>query len=445
TTIFDNAHNNTNDNVTLSETVSGDDEIEDNPMQNPFLFQGDIMLTEKQMKNVIAELQDQIDNQTDIANHVVQNQTDVGDFVTREKRSILSVIDYPWQFPIKYFLPSDYSNAEKNVIDRALTEIEDNTCIRFEEQDREISGTPGINVIASKSRGLCWSHIGQHFPNAPQTLILGNACLINSIIQHEFGHALGLYHEQSRPDRDNYLNIHDENIIDSMKSQFVKSTANSVKDYGVKFDFGSTMLYGDDFASKNEKKTMTPKDEIYSEDLGQQERFSFSDYKILNFHYCNTTCSTQITCSNGGYQNPNSCQQCLCPNGFSGPSCQYVNRTTSNCGNIHLTATTAIQTLTQSGAKNCHYAITTDPNHKIGIFVYDLKITNATYKFPCSVGKGLEIKFGKDMTNSGAAFCGSLLTTPSTPKLMISASNIVMVHYPGAAATHTFSLKYFRL
>uniref|UniRef100_A0AC35UEU2 Metalloendopeptidase n=1 Tax=Rhabditophanes sp. KR3021 TaxID=114890 RepID=A0AC35UEU2_9BILA len=323
TTIFDNAHNNTDDNVTLSETVSGDDEIEDNPMQNPFLFQGDIMLTEKQMKNVIAELQDQIDNQTDIANHVVQNQTDVGDFVTREKRSILSVIDYPWQFPIKYFLPSDYSNAEKNVIDRALTEIEDNTCIRFEKQYRKISGTPGINVIDPKSPGVCWSYIGQQSSNAPQTLTLGGRCLINGVIQHEFGHALGLYHEQARPDRDNYLNIHDENIEHNMKSQFVKNTANRVKDYGVKFDFGlffkmnqiilililgSNMLYGDDFATKNGKKTMTPKDEMYSEDLGQLERFSFSDYKILNFHYCNTTCSTQITCSNGGYQNPNSCQ-----------------------------------------------------------------------------------------------------------------------------------------
>ena len=38
-------------------------------------------------------------------------------------------------------------------------------------------------------------------------------CLRQDIIMHEFMHALGLWHEQSRPDRDQFVRILWENII----------------------------------------------------------------------------------------------------------------------------------------------------------------------------------------------------------------------------------------
>ena len=49
---------------------------------------------------------------------------------------------------------------------------------------------------------------------------------------HELGHAMGLWHEQSRPDRDSYLNIHWDNIAEIMKFNFRKASRSDVDSLG---------------------------------------------------------------------------------------------------------------------------------------------------------------------------------------------------------------------
>ena len=41
-------------------------------------------------------------------------------------------------------------------------------------------------------------------------------CVHLSIIVHEIGHAIGFYHEQSRPDRDDYVKVVEENVKPGM-------------------------------------------------------------------------------------------------------------------------------------------------------------------------------------------------------------------------------------
>lgn len=63
------------------------------------------------------------------------------------------------------------------------------------------------------------------------------------VIAHEVAHALGFWHEQSRPDRDYYVRVRWENIDRDSKGQFLKEQPADVDNGGVPYDYGSIMHY----------------------------------------------------------------------------------------------------------------------------------------------------------------------------------------------------------
>ena len=64
------------------------------------------------------------------------------------------------------------------------------------------------------------------------------------IVLHELGHALGLWHEQSRLDRDEYVEILNDNIKPGHEHNFKHRSNNVINDYGVAYDYNSIMHYG---------------------------------------------------------------------------------------------------------------------------------------------------------------------------------------------------------
>ena len=69
----------------------------------------------------------------------------------------------------------------------------------------------------------------------------------------------GVYHEQSRPDRDDYVTVLWDNILDDKKDQFTKEKEGGLHDT-VDYNIYSVMHYSNKQFSKNGNPTLEAKD-----------------------------------------------------------------------------------------------------------------------------------------------------------------------------------------
>ena len=108
-------------------------------------------------------------------------------------------------------------------------------------------------------------------------------------IAHEMGHAIGLIHEQSRHDRDNYIVVHWDNIKNDKRHNFDKMTsANSgVSTVTTNYDYESLMHYpsivtDNNFAINTELPVMT---KINGGHIGINYQLSKEDIVTINNLY----------------------------------------------------------------------------------------------------------------------------------------------------------------
>ncbi len=127
--------------------------------------------------------------------------------------------------------------------------------------------------------GMCNSYVGMI--GGAQTVNLGSYCSTGNAI-HELGHALGLWHEQSRIDRDSYIRVVTENIDPAMAYNFNKNTATSGVDIGA-YDYSSIMHYPAYAFSKNGQPTIVSVPAGIA--IGQRDALSAKDIASIQNLY----------------------------------------------------------------------------------------------------------------------------------------------------------------
>ena len=72
---------------------------------------------------------------------------------------------------------------------------------------------------------------------------------------HELGHSIGLYHEQNRRDRDDYIWVRSEYMDPKYRFASVMENEEDITNYGVAYDYGSIMHYGQDVSMSWAKRS----------------------------------------------------------------------------------------------------------------------------------------------------------------------------------------------
>lgn len=185
-------------------------------------------------------------------------------------------------------LGNEFSQEHKDMFRAAVKEIESQTCIRFVPRTTEADY---ITIIYGPG---CNSPVGMYGGGWVSTVSLSKpGCWYHGTVVHELLHVIGLWHEQSRYDRDDYIIIRSENIKDGYDHAFELKFPNVTSTYGIPYNYLSVMHYPKDAFSKNGEPTIEVKDPAFEDRIGNREFGTNGDYeKVRRIYGCKGTYPT---------------------------------------------------------------------------------------------------------------------------------------------------------
>jgi len=214
------------------------------------LFEGDIVLdTVEQMERLTADIRESAGSEFGVG-------------ITGEQ--------FRWpRGEIPFTIQNDLPDRDR--VHQAIAHWHERTRIRLKERTDE------TDFVTFRPGSGCSSQVGRR--GGQQFITLATNCTRGSTI-HEIGHTVGLWHEQSREDRDLHIQIVFENIDPMATHNFFQHIVDG-DDIGA-YDFSSIMHYPATAFSINDKPTIIP---LNGATIGQRNALSDGDVAAVHTLY----------------------------------------------------------------------------------------------------------------------------------------------------------------
>lgn len=236
--------------------IAKDDTLNCKKINNEYVYQGDIILTNEQLGI---------------------------DSLKGAGIPLLAGYDL-WPENTVYYTIDEKLQDDSRITD-AISRWENNTTIRFVKRTCELS-----YVRFEWDTDGCYSNLGMI--GGLQKIGIADWGVTGNVM-HEIGHTVGLLHEQSRSDRNDYVEVIYDNIQEDYMDQYdiYKNSVNTTS-----FDFNSIMLYSSKaFAISTNKPTMTNKSTGLPFD-SQRNYLTISDIAIVKKLYPRIITGTFTDC-----------------------------------------------------------------------------------------------------------------------------------------------------
>jgi hypothetical protein len=175
---------------------------------------------------------------------------------------------------VPFTIDADLPSPER--VTMAIAHWREKTPLRFVERNATNRFLYPNWVTFKPGRG-CSSRVGCR--GGQQFVTLGAECTTGNVI-HEIGHAVGLFHEQSREDRDQFIDIRFDKVHPEYRHNFSQHIVDGT-DFGA-YDYASIMHYPATAFSVDGTETIIPRTEA---EIGQREALSEGDIATIRLLY----------------------------------------------------------------------------------------------------------------------------------------------------------------
>jgi hypothetical protein len=182
---------------------------------------------------------------------------------------------------VPYDFGNFFSENQLKTILLAMRTMETETnCIKFvrrtDQQDY---------VYFEKNDWACNSFVGRR--GGAQAINLMTSCVEAGSIQHELTHALGFFHQQNHPNRDQYVTIKSSNIAFDVEYSFRILDAIEGTSFNTPYDFDSIMHYPSNAFAYAGTYTIVRKDGVNGGRIAENKKLSVGDItRIRRMYKC---------------------------------------------------------------------------------------------------------------------------------------------------------------